>query len=73
MWFPGSLRNDDGKETVGLDLQNNRYSLLEFISRKKKMSNIWQIERDGISAIKFEIARLHFLIDVFVAVAVFVA
>ena len=58
MWFPGSLSNDDadvnenGKKTVGLDFQNNRYSLLEFISRKK-MSNIWQIERDGISAIKF--------------------
>ena len=79
MWFPGSLSNDDadvnenGKKTVGLDWQNNRYSLLEFISRKKKMPNIWQIERDGISAIKFETARLHFLSDVFVAVAVFVA
>ena len=78
VWFPGSLSNDDadvnenGKKTVGLDWQNNRYSLLEFISRKKK-PNIWQIERDGIIAIKFETARLHFLIDVFVAVAVFVA
>ena len=41
--------------------------------QKKKMPNIWQIERDGIIAIKFETARLHFLIDVFVAVAVFVA
>ena len=30
-------------------------------------------ERDGISAIKFEAARLHFLSDVFVAVAVVVA
>ena len=28
------------------------------------------IERDGISAMKFEVARLHFLSDVFVAVAV---
>ena len=37
------------------------------------MANIWQIEQDGISAIKFEAARLHFLIDVFVAVAVAVA
>ena len=69
VWFPGSLSNDDGKKTVGLDWQNNRYSLLEFISRKK-MLNIWRIERDGISAIKFETARLHFLSDVFVAVAV---
>ena len=72
VWFPGSLSNDDGKKTVGLDWQNSRYSLLEFISRKK-MLNIWRIERDGIIAIKFETARLHFLIDVFVAVAVFVA
>ena len=30
-------------------------------------------ERDGISAIKFEAAPLHFLSDVFVAVAVVVA
>ena len=28
------------------------------------------IKRDGISAIKFEAARIHFLSDVFVAVAV---
>ena len=78
VWFPGSLSNDDadvnenGKKTVGLDFQNNRYSLLEFISRKK-MPKIWRIERDGISAIKFETARLHLLSDVFVTVAVFVA
>ena len=31
------------------------------------------MERDGISAIKFEAARLHFLSDVLVAVAVVVA
>ena len=35
----------------------------------EKIANIWRIERDGISAIKFEAARLHFLIEVFVAVA----
>ena len=46
MWFPGSLSNDDadvnenGKKTVGLDLQNNRYSLLEFISRKKNAKHL---------------------------------
>ena len=34
----------------------------------KKFSNIWQIKWDGISAIKFEAARIHFLSDVFVAV-----
>ena len=46
MWFPGSLSNDDadvnenGKKTVGLDFQNNRYSLLEFISRKKNAKHL---------------------------------
>ena len=46
---------------------------LEFCSRKKKIASIWRIERDGISAIKFEAAPLHFVTDVFVAVAVVVA
>ena len=46
---------------------------LEFCSRKKKNARIWRIERDGISAIKFEAAGLHFVTDVFVAVAVVVA
>ena len=40
---------------------------------KSKIANIWRIEQDGISARKFEAARLYFLIDVFVAVAVGVA
>ena len=40
------------------------------IQRQKKIANIWRTERDGISAIKFEAVRLHFLSDVFVAVAV---
>ena len=31
------------------------------------------MERDGISALKFEAARMHFLSDVFAAVAVVVA
>ena len=39
----------------------------------KKIVNIWPIERNGISAIKFEEARLHFLRDIFAAVAVVVA
>ena len=42
-------------------------------STPKKIVNTWQIKRDGISAIKFEAAQIHFLSDVFVAVAVFVA
>ena len=40
-------------------------SLLEFNSWK-----IGQIERDGERAKKFEAARIHFLIDVFAAVAI---
>ena len=43
------------------------------IQLHKKIANIWRIERDGISEIKFESARLHVFIDVFVAVAVVVA
>ena len=42
-------------------------SPLEFTS--KQLDNIWRIERDGISAIKFEAAQIHFLnfkSDVFV-------
>ena len=39
----------------------------------KKIANIWRIERNGISAIKFKAARLHFLSDVFAAAAVVVA
>ena len=44
------------------------YNPLEFNS--KKFANIWRIKRDGMSAIKFEAARIHFLRDLFVAVAV---
>ena len=46
-------------------------SPLEFNS--KKIANIWRSKRDGISAIKFEAAQIHFLSDVFLAVAVVVA
>ena len=45
-------------------------SPLEFNS--KKIANNWRIKRDRISAIKFEAAQIHFLSDVFVAVAVVV-
>ena len=44
------------------------YSPLEFNSKI-----IWRIKRDGISAITFEAAGIHFLSDVFVAFAVLVA
>ena len=46
-------------------------SPLEFNS--KTFANIWWIKRDGISAITFEAARIHFVSDAFVAVAVVVA
>ena len=41
--------------------------------QKKKIVNIWRIESVGISAIKFEVARIHILTDFFLAVAVVVA
>ena len=47
------------------------YSSLELSF--KKIANIWRIKRDVVSAIKFEAARIHFLSEVFVAVAVIVA
>ena len=43
------------------------------IQLQKNFSNIRRIKRDGISAIKFEAMQIHFLSDVFVAVAVVVA
>ena len=46
------------------------YCLLKFNARKKLPTLFWRTERDGISAIKFEAVRLHFLSEVFVAVAV---
>ena len=44
------------------------YSVLEFNSRN--FANIWRIERVGISAIKFEAARIHVYSDAFVDLAV---
>ena len=44
------------------------YSPLKF-NFKNISANIWRNKRDGISAIKFEAARIHFLSDVFAAVA----
>ena len=37
-------------------------------STPEKSTNIWRIERDGISEKKFEAARTHFFRDAFVAV-----
>ena len=41
--------------------------------QKLALANIWRIKGDGISAIKFEAARIHFSSNVFVIVAVVVA
>ena len=46
-----------------------KYSPLDSNS-KKIFANIWRIKRDGMGAIKFEAARIHFLSDLFVAVAI---
>ena len=64
---------EDGnkRQQLSLSLPELCCSPLEFNSNK--IANIWRIERDGISAIKFEAAQIHFLSDVFVAVAVVVA
>ena len=43
------------------------------IQLPKKIANIWRIKRDGIRAVKFEGAQIHFLSDAFVAVTVVVA
>ena len=39
----------------------------------EKIANIWRIEQDGISTIKFAAARLHLLRDISLTVAVVVA
>ena len=43
------------------------------IQLQKKIARIWPMERDRVSAMKFEAARLHFISDVFVAVVDVVA
>ena len=47
------------------------YCPVEFNS--KKLPTFVRIKRDGISALKFDVARIHFLSDVLIAVAVLVA
>ena len=64
--------DDVKKDNSFLFFSLNFYSSLwEFNSRKN--ANIWRIERSGISAINFEVARHYFLSDAFVAVPVVVA
>ena len=61
---------------LGLTAANPRplWTLIQFFRiQLKKIDNIWRIEWDGISAIKFEATQIHFLSDVFIAVAVVIA
>ena len=52
---------------------HNFDAVLENQSTPKRFANIWRIKQDGISAVKFEAAQIHFLSDAFVAVFVVVA
>ena len=62
-----ALFHDLSRTATVLFLPELWYSPLEL------NSSIWRMKRDGISAIKFEAAQIHFLSDVFVPVAVVVA
>ena len=61
----------NGRRRLSFSFAELQYSLLEFNSQKN--ANIWQIEWDGTSAIKFNAVQIHFLSDVSVAVTVVVA
>ena len=61
----GFVKDGNLRQQLSFSFPALWYSPLEFNS--KQFANIWWIKRDGISAIKFEAARIHFLSDVFVA------
>ena len=63
------VENVNTRQRLPFSFSELWYSPLKLISRK--IHQHW-IERNGISAIKFEAERIHFLSDVFVAVVVFV-
>ena len=50
-----------------LNFDNSTSTIQQFST---KFANIWRIERVGINAIKFEVARIHILSNAFEAVAV---
>ena len=66
-----TCRGREHKTTLSFSSAELWCSPLE--SASKKIANIQTIKRDGISVIKFEAAQIHFLTDVFEAVAVLVA
>ena len=59
------------RQRLSFSFPELRYIILELNSRKN--ANIWRIERDGTSTIRFEAGRLHFFSAVFVAVVVVAA
>ena len=68
---------EDGNTRQSLSLSQFSLILIQSpeslsIQPYQKFANIWRIERVGISAIKFKVARIHFLSDVFAAVAVLI-
>ena len=58
------VENGNTRQQLSFSFPELWYSPLEF--KSKPFANIWRIKRAGISAIKFESARIHFLSDVFV-------
>ena len=51
-------------------LKSDIFVQKSFRIQLNNLSIIWQIEQVGISAIQFEVAQIHFLSDVFIAVTV---
>ena len=51
-------------------LKSDIFVRKSFRIQLNNLSIIWQIDQVGISAIQFEVAQIHFLSDVFIAVTV---
>ena len=66
-----TVEDGNARQKLSFSFPELWYSVLEFNSNT--FVNIWRSKRDGISAIKFEAARLHCFSDVFKAFAVVVA
>ena len=63
-------RREHKRATNCFSFPELRYSPLEFNSDPYDFANIWRIERDEISAIKFKAAWIHLLLQSIVLVAV---
>ena len=51
-------------------LKSDIFIQKSFRIQLNNLSIIWQIEQVGISTIQFEVAQIHFLSDVFIAVTI---